>query len=185
MYGLSVWKANSSELNLFSPFFWLHGGVNAVLGSFLYWDDSSKDSPLFAIKLTNKRLLALVRTSSQQQQSQTPITPLCYCCKSTRTKGRITIAQAGTIIYIKHQPTEQWIRHRCGKNKLDSFTCSLCLFCILYSLLLEMYSLFLTWRTKCQNMSRDKNISKRGTRISGVSLGWNKSNIKPPVSSKN
>lgn len=178
-------KANSSELNLFSPFFWLHGGVNAVLGSFLYWDDSSKDSPLFAIKLTNKGLLELVRTSSQQQQSQTPITPLCYCCKSTRTKGRSTITQAGTIIYIKHQPTEQWIRHLCGKNKLDSFTCSLCLFCILNSLLFKIYSLFLTWSTQCQNMSGYENISKRGTKISGVSLGLIKSSIKPPVSNKN
>lgn len=160
MHGLSVWKANSSELNLFSPFFWLHGGVNAVLRSFLYWDDSSKDSLLFAIKLTNKRLLALVRTSSQRQQSQTRLTPLCYCCKSTRTMRRSTITRAGTIVYIKHQPTKQWIRHLCGKTKLDSFTRLLCLFCIFCSLLFKRFSLILTWRTKSQTFPQMKPFLK-------------------------
>ncbi len=118
MHGLSVWKANSSELNLFFPLFWLDVGVNAVQRSFLYWDDSSKASPLLAIKLTNKRLCLHYSKPLLKQQSQTPITPLYWCCKSTRTIRRGTITQAGTIIHIKHEPKEQWIRHSCEKSTL-------------------------------------------------------------------
>lgn len=125
--------------SVFFPLFWLDGGVNAVQRSFLYWDDSSKASPLLAIKLTNKRLLALLRTSSLQQQSQTHITPLYYCCKSTRTMRRGTITRAGTIIHIKHEPREQWIRHLCGKKK-SSFLL-LQLFIVFY--LPAVYSMFI------------------------------------------
>lgn len=115
MHGLSVWKANSSELNLFPPLFWLAAGVNAMLRSFLYWDDSSKASPLLAIKPTNKRPCLHYSKPLLKQQSQTPITPLYCCCKSRRTIQRGTITQARTIIHIKHEPTEQWVRHSCEK----------------------------------------------------------------------
>lgn len=90
----SVWKANSSELNLFFPPR-LDGGVNAAQRSFLYWDDSSKASPLLAIKLPNKRLLALVRTSSQLPQSQTL---LHYCAAAVH-------QQEQRDVRIKREPT--------------------------------------------------------------------------------
>lgn len=106
MHGLSLWKANSSELNLFFPLFWLDVGVNAVQRSFLYWDDSSKASLLLAIKLTNKRPCLHYSKPLLKQQSQTHIIPLYWCCKSTRTKRRGTITRAGMIIHIKHEPKE-------------------------------------------------------------------------------
>lgn len=97
------------------PLFWVDVGVNTVQRSFLYWDDSSEASPLLAIKLTNKRPRLHYSKPLLKHQSQTPITPLYCCCKSTRTMRRGTITWAGTIILIKHEPKEQWIRHLCEK----------------------------------------------------------------------
>lgn len=146
-------KANSSELNLFFPLFWLDAGVNAVRRSFLYWDDSSKASPLLAIKLTNKRLRLHYSKPLLKQQSQTPITPLCWSCKSTRTMRRGTITRAGTIIHIKHGPREQWVRHSCEEKYLSS---SSYLLCWSSSSLFNVYIfiiLFLTHQTQCQSKS--------------------------------
>lgn len=149
MHGLSVWNANSSELNLFfSSLFWLDVGVNAVQSRFLYGDDSSKASPL----LTNKRLLALLRTSSQQQQSQTLITPLYYCCKSTRTIRRGTITQADAIIHITPENKES---DTCVKKELSPSSC----LCSSSSFLFNVYIfiiLFLTCRSQCQPQSWNK-----------------------------
>lgn len=157
----SVWKANSSELNLFFPLFWLDVGVNAVQRSFLYWDDSSEASPLLAIKLTNKRPCLHYSKPLLKQQSQTPITPLYWCCKSTRTMRRGTITQAGTIIHIKHEPKEQWIRHSCEKVLSSSSY----LLCLSSSSLFNVYIfiiLFLTHQTQSQNKSRRQTLSFSG-----------------------
>lgn len=157
----SVWKANSSELNLFSPLFWLDVGVNAVQRSFLYWDDSSEASPLLAIKLTNKRPCLHYSKPLHKLQSQTPITPLYGCCKSTRTMRRGTITQAGTIIHIKHEPKEQWIRHSCEKVLSSS---SYLLWLSSSSLSLFIFLLSYFWHTRL----KDK-INPEGRHL--VSLG--------------
>lgn len=130
-------------------------------GSFLYWDDSSKASPLLAIKLTNKRPCLHYSKPLLKRQSQTPITPLCWCCKSTRTMRSGTITQAGPIIHIKHEPKEQWIRHSCEKVLSSSSY----LLCLSSSSLFSDYIfiiLFLTHQTQCQNKSRRQTFSLSG-----------------------
>lgn len=161
MHGLSVWKANSSELNLFSPSFdWL-------LVLTLY-------RGAFFIGMTAPRLPHSLQSSPQTKDSayitqnlfssstRTPITPLYWCCKSTRTMWRGTITQAGTIIHIKHEPQEQWIRHWWEKKVLSS---SSYLLCLSSSSLFNFYIfiiLFLTLQTQCQNKSTRQTFSFSG-----------------------
>ena len=115
MRGLSLWEANSSELNLAS-FDWvlvlrLYRGL-----SLLGWQLQAFHPPRNQAYKQRRCLHYSVPFSTspchiQLMWSQTHITPLYWCCKSRRTMERAIVTQAGAIVHIKHETKGQWISH--------------------------------------------------------------------------
>lgn len=169
MHGLSVWKATSSELNLFSTFFWLHAGVSAVLRSLLYWDDSSKESPTLhnqADKQKDTRISENVSPSSSKAKLA-----LRRCAPAVNQQEQWGDAQSrGGRNYRLYKTSTR--RTMSQTSVWEKQTWFLLLFIVpvlyLYSLFLDMKN----WSAKAHPGMKKKG----GPGLSGVALDFIKSN---------